>query len=55
MSISTERAGRRPTIKAVAAAAGVSTAAVSQAFNNKGRLSEATRRRILDEIGRAHV
>lgn len=48
MSISTERAGRRPTIKAVAAAAGVSTAAVSQAFNNKGRLSEATRRRILD-------
>ncbi|WP_446464697.1 LacI family DNA-binding transcriptional regulator [Streptomyces sp. BRA346] len=38
----------RPTIKAVAAVAGVSTAAVSQAFNNKGRLSEATRRRILD-------
>ncbi|MFD4346725.1 LacI family DNA-binding transcriptional regulator [Streptomyces coelicoflavus] len=48
MSVSSERAGRRPTIKAVAAAAGVSTAAVSQAFNNKGRLSEATRRRILD-------
>jgi len=43
----TERAGRRPTIKAVAAAAGVSTAAVSQAFNHKGRLSEPTRRRIL--------
>ncbi|MFB6769748.1 LacI family DNA-binding transcriptional regulator [Streptomyces sp. NPDC056337] len=48
MSVSTERSGRRPTIKEVAAAAGVSTAAVSQAFNNKGRLSEATRRRILD-------
>ncbi|MFI6087887.1 LacI family DNA-binding transcriptional regulator [Streptomyces sp. NPDC051218] len=40
--------GGRPTIKAVAAAAGVSTAAVSQAFNAKGRISEATRRRILD-------
>ncbi|WP_394435314.1 LacI family DNA-binding transcriptional regulator [Streptomyces sp. SGAir0957] len=38
----------RPTIKAVAAAAGVSTAAVSQAFNDKGRLAEATRQRILD-------
>ncbi|WP_149563388.1 LacI family DNA-binding transcriptional regulator [Streptomyces cacaoi] len=38
---------KRPTIKAVAAAAGVSTAAVSQAFNDKGRLSEATRQRIL--------
>ncbi|MFJ4892296.1 LacI family DNA-binding transcriptional regulator [Streptomyces sp. NPDC088788] len=48
MSASTEETGRRPTIKAVAAAAGVSTAAVSQAFNHKGRLSEATRRRILD-------
>ncbi|MCI3244271.1 LacI family DNA-binding transcriptional regulator [Streptomyces spinosisporus] len=48
MSASTGRAGRRPTIKEVAAAAGVSTAAVSQAFNHKGRLSEATRRRILD-------
>ena len=32
----------------MAAAAGVSTAAVSQAFNGKGRLSEATRARILD-------
>ncbi|GAA4799036.1 LacI family DNA-binding transcriptional regulator [Streptomyces ziwulingensis] len=41
------RPGRRPTIKEVAAAAGVSTAAVSQAFNQKGRLSEETRRRIL--------
>ncbi|MFD6289552.1 LacI family DNA-binding transcriptional regulator [Streptomyces sp. NPDC060205] len=43
-----DRAARRPTIKAVAAAAGVSTAAVSQAFNDKGRLSSTTRRRILD-------
>ncbi|MEU6842130.1 LacI family DNA-binding transcriptional regulator [Streptomyces sp. NPDC046716] len=41
------RAGARPTIKAVAAAAGVSTAAVSQAFNDKGRLAESTRQRIL--------
>ncbi|WP_343245849.1 LacI family DNA-binding transcriptional regulator [Streptomyces sp. SID5785] len=31
----------------MAAAAGVSTAAVSQAFNDKGRLAETTRRRIL--------
>ncbi|MER5945965.1 LacI family DNA-binding transcriptional regulator [Streptomyces sp. NPDC001904] len=41
------KAGARPTIKAVAAAAGVSTAAVSQAFNDKGRLADATRQRIL--------
>ncbi|MFJ4717016.1 LacI family DNA-binding transcriptional regulator [Streptomyces sp. NPDC088785] len=41
------KTGARPTIKAVAAAAGVSTAAVSQAFNDKGRLAESTRRRIL--------
>lgn len=33
--------------KQVAAAAGVSTAAVSQALNNKGRLSQETRDRIL--------
>ncbi|SCD41430.1 transcriptional regulator, LacI family [Streptomyces sp. BpilaLS-43] len=38
----------RPTIKAVAAAAGVSTAAVSQAVNGTGRLAEATRRRVLE-------
>lgn len=43
----TTRKSGRPTIKAVAAAAGVSTAAVSQAFNDKGRLAEATRQRIL--------
>ncbi|MGW3953539.1 LacI family DNA-binding transcriptional regulator, partial [Streptomyces sp. NPDC004752] len=48
MNEAARKAARRPTIKAVAAAAGVSTAAVSQAFNDKGRLSEATRRRILD-------
>ncbi|GHH85663.1 LacI family transcriptional regulator [Streptomyces sulfonofaciens] len=48
MSAPTARPGRRPTIKEVAASAGVSTAAVSQAFNHKGRLSEETRRRILD-------
>lgn len=32
----------------MAAAAGVSTAAVSQAVNGTGRISEATRRRVLD-------
>ncbi|WP_030902759.1 LacI family DNA-binding transcriptional regulator [Streptomyces sp. NRRL F-5126] len=42
-----QQAGGRPTIKAVAAAAGVSTAAVSQAVNGTGRISEATRRRVL--------
>ncbi|UNS95435.1 LacI family transcriptional regulator [Streptomyces tubbatahanensis] len=48
MSASTgQPPAKRPTIKAVAAAAGVSTAAVSQAFNDKGRLAEATRQRIL--------
>ncbi|MYW67760.1 substrate-binding domain-containing protein [Streptomyces sp. SID8379] len=45
--MSGSRTGARPTIKAVAAAAGVSTAAVSQAFNEKGRLAESTRQRIL--------
>ncbi|MFH9615067.1 LacI family DNA-binding transcriptional regulator [Streptomyces pratensis] len=42
------RTAVRPTIKAVAAAAGVSTAAVSQAVNGTGRISEATRRRVMD-------
>ncbi|MEV1022606.1 LacI family DNA-binding transcriptional regulator [Streptomyces sp. NPDC050264] len=46
--MSGKKTGVRPTIKAVAAAAGVSTAAVSQAFNDKGRLAEATRQRILE-------
>ncbi|MFE2055961.1 LacI family DNA-binding transcriptional regulator [Streptomyces sp. NPDC059446] len=41
------RTAVRPTIKAVAAAAGVSTAAVSQAVNGTGRISEATRRRVM--------
>ncbi|GHJ41370.1 LacI family DNA-binding transcriptional regulator [Streptomyces sp. TS71-3] len=48
MSVPTARPVRRPTIKEVATAAGVSTAAVSQAFNQKGRLSAGTRQRILD-------
>src|SRR5699024_6758751 len=39
--------GRRPTSKDVAAAAGVSRSAVSFAFNDPGRISEATRERIL--------
>ena len=41
-------AGRRPTSKEVAAAAGVSRTSVSFAFNDPARLSEATRRRILE-------
>lgn len=38
----------RPTLKDVAAAAGVSTAAVSQALNDRGALRPETRRRILE-------
>ena len=38
---------RRPTLSAVAARAGVSTATVSNALNGTGRLSEATRQRVL--------
>ncbi|TPQ22520.1 LacI family DNA-binding transcriptional regulator [Streptomyces sporangiiformans] len=38
---------RRPTLGAVAARAGVSTATVSNALNSTGRLSEATRQRVL--------
>lgn len=38
---------RRPTVRQVAEAAGVSTATVSNALNGTGRLSEATRRRVL--------
>ncbi|MFF6782595.1 substrate-binding domain-containing protein [Streptomyces sp. NPDC012510] len=41
------RAWRRPTLGAVAARAGVSTATVSNALNGTGRLSEATRQRVL--------
>ena len=41
------RAWRRPTLGAVAARAGVSTATVSNALNGIGRLSDATRQRVL--------
>lgn len=41
-------AGRRPTSKEVAAAAGVSRTSVSFAFNDPARLSEPTRTRILE-------
>ncbi|WP_328432659.1 LacI family DNA-binding transcriptional regulator [Streptomyces sp. NBC_00453] len=41
------RVWRRPTLDAVAAHAGVSTATVSNALNGTGRLSEATRQRVL--------
>lgn len=41
------RAWRRPTLDAGAARAGVSTATVSNALNGTGRLSEATRQRVL--------
>ena len=42
----------RPTLTAVAAQAGVSTATVSNALNGTGRLSEATRQRVLDAARR---
>jgi DNA-binding LacI/PurR family transcriptional regulator len=42
----------RPTLVTVAAEAGVSTATVSNALNGTGRLSEATRRRVLDAARR---
>ncbi|MDR7251508.1 DNA-binding LacI/PurR family transcriptional regulator [Nocardioides sp. BE266] len=38
----------RPTVRQVAERAGVSTATVSNALNGTGRLSEATRRRVVD-------
>src|SRR5690349_17764370 len=41
------RAWRRPTLGAVAERAGVSTATVSNALNGTGRLSGATRQRVL--------
>lgn len=44
--------GHRPTIKDVAALAGVSKGAVSMAFNGRPGVSRATRARILDAAGR---
>ncbi|GAA2658959.1 LacI family DNA-binding transcriptional regulator [Streptomyces vastus] len=52
------RVWQRPTLGAVAARAGVSTATVSNALNGTGRLSEATRQRVLAaarELGYAPV
>lgn len=43
---------RHPTVRQVAAAAGVSPATVSNALNGTGRLSEETRARVLTEIDR---
>jgi DNA-binding LacI/PurR family transcriptional regulator len=40
--------GRRVTIRDVAAAAGVSRTTVSDALNNKGRVDDATRERVMD-------
>ncbi|UJA20320.1 LacI family DNA-binding transcriptional regulator [Thermoleophilia bacterium SCSIO 60948] len=42
------KGGRRPTIRDVAAAAGVSTATVSHALNAKGRVDPATRARVFE-------
>ena len=46
--VSASVAPLRPTLKDVAARAGVSTAAVSQALNDRGTLRAETRQRILD-------
>lgn len=46
-----EAAGRPPSIRDVARAAGVSTATVSHVYNHKGEVAEATRERVL-RIGR---
>ncbi|UKY54753.1 LacI family DNA-binding transcriptional regulator [Streptomyces inhibens] len=45
--MTSSRAWQRPTLGAVAAEAGVSAATVSNALNGTGRLSEATRQRVL--------
>jgi DNA-binding LacI/PurR family transcriptional regulator len=45
--MASSHAWRRPTLDAVATRAGVSTATVSNALNGTGRLSEATRQRVL--------
>ncbi|MGW0838707.1 LacI family DNA-binding transcriptional regulator [Streptomyces sp. NPDC002787] len=54
--MTSSRVWRRPTLGAVAARAGVSTATVSNALNGTGRLSDATRQRVLAaarELGHA--
>ncbi|MFF7266694.1 LacI family DNA-binding transcriptional regulator [Streptomyces sp. NPDC008159] len=45
--MTSSRVWRRPTLGAMAARAGVSTATVSNALNGTGRLSETTRQRVL--------
>ncbi|WP_328917609.1 MULTISPECIES: LacI family DNA-binding transcriptional regulator [unclassified Streptomyces] len=52
MSEPAQDPGHRPTIKDVAALAGVSKGAVSMAFNGRPGVSQATRARILDAAGR---
>src|SRR6185312_9765822 len=47
MDMESTQVWRRPTLGAVATRAGVSTATVSNALNGTGRLSEATRQRVL--------
>ncbi|MEU3342131.1 LacI family DNA-binding transcriptional regulator [Streptomyces sp. NPDC006668] len=49
--MTSSRVWRRPTLDAVAARAGVSTATVSNALNGTGRLSEATRQRVMAAAG----
>jgi DNA-binding LacI/PurR family transcriptional regulator len=58
MDMKSMQVWRRPTLEAVAARAGVSTATVSNALNGTGRLSEATRQRVIAaarEIGYARA
>ena len=50
MDMKSTPAWRRPTLGAVAALAGVSTATVSNALNGTGRLSEATRQRVIAAV-----
>ncbi|MCL6738445.1 LacI family DNA-binding transcriptional regulator [Streptomyces neyagawaensis] len=56
--MTSSRVWQRPTLGAVAERAGVSTATVSNALNGTGRLSEATRQRVLTaarELGHAQA
>nr|QEO73703.1 LacI family transcription regulator [uncultured bacterium] len=58
MDMKSTHVWRRPTLEAVAARAGVSTATVSNALNGTGRLSEATRQRVIAaarELGHAQA